>query len=58
MADTNDLEVKMLALLERWVKHWEVSQEQSKWNGAWAPSVYTDTRTLLKEAKEVKHGEH
>jgi len=69
MAQTNDLDEKfqkMQALLERWVKKFKNLQDVSY--GMWLRdsakakdhhnlfSLLTDTKTLLKEVKEVKHG--
>ncbi len=54
MTDTNDLDVKMLALLERA----KLIFEAGEMSGATAANLYDDIKGLLKEAKEVKNGKH
>lgn len=53
MPQTNDLEGKMQALLERA----KLIFEAGEMSGTTAANLYDDIKTLLKEAKEVKHGQ-
>ena len=54
---TNDLEAKMQALLEFWLKKFPqpVGAGRGSWESWDQQKVIDDTKTLLKEAK-VKHG--